>query len=197
MGKPAAVSVDDAIYDQAARYGLSLEEYLNGSTSSYTEGDVLPDVFTKGNPFFTGTNQPRQAKFQTVKTPRPFIWQGNNGTLRSTYEKTFNAFQATRPTVGESTQEATWQGPQIRPEYQAQSNGLSLLGTPGYWQDNNQNQLFDTEFDDSIALPDIDMGQVDSLTPPAPDSSGGGEYDIGRLLEDSARHALRRTHRFF
>lgn len=185
MGKPAEVSLDDSVYDQASRYGLSIDDYLNGSSNTYTEGSDLPDTFSKGNPFFTGINQPTQAKTQSTLTSRPFRWEGNNNSLRNAYQKSHSAFQSKYGKTNDFEQYATWQGPQIKPEYQTHSNGLSFLGTPTYWQDNNKNQLYEDEFDDSfMGNPNQPMstGQAGNTPTPSTNQSSGSQYDVEAYL---------------
>lgn len=146
-----ALTIDDIIADQASRYGLGVNEYLYGSSNSYTPGEFDANTpHEKGNPFFTQTNQPQMGRMNSNSLYRPFVWQGNNKSLRQTFQKGHQEYWDKYAKSSSSVQDDTWKGPQIRPEYQNYSNGLSQLGTPSYWQDNNKNQLFDSEMDDRI-----------------------------------------------
>lgn len=144
-----SLTIDDILNDQAGRYGMGINEYLYGSSSSYTPGEFDANIsYEKGNPFFTQTNQPQMGRTNSASINRPFVWQGNNKSLRQTFEKGHREYWNNHAKSSSNEQFDTWKGPQIRPEYADYSNGLSHLGTPSYWQDNNRNRLFEDEYDD-------------------------------------------------
>lgn len=177
--------MDMAVQDQANRWGLDLDEYLYGSSNSYEGGFEMPDSFQKGNPFFTQTNQPQMGRTNSTFIKRPFKWSGNNKSLRKVYNQSYNDYWNNEAENKSTGQQQTWQGPQIRATYQGQANGLAQLGTPSYWQDNNQNQMFETEMDDSFSFDPNQPAapaQVDSMPTESQDTMNGGPF--GFNLED-------------
>jgi len=152
--KPSApVGYDEMLADQNAR--ASTNNYGFGF-GSWNPGGEIPDMEyegEKGNPYFTNLNRPAAQKV-TRSTRVPFMWSGDNKSLRSVYEQSYNDYYAGSPSSVSFNN--TWSGPTIRPQYS--STGLSAIGTPSYWQDNNDNQVFNTETDDF--LPEVSAGST-------------------------------------
>lgn len=153
--KSAPVSLDAMLSDQAARYGISVDEYRYGMNNDYTPGNYPSSdgTYQRGNPFFTQTNQPTMGSLHSTNIQRPFMWQGNNRSARTAVQNAYNDYWNNYGKNTDQLQQATWQGPEIRPEYMGggeQANGLSHLGTPGYWQDNNHDHVFNASVDDSL-----------------------------------------------
>jgi len=164
MGKASApVTFEAMLADQANR--LSNNNYGTGFGGwSPTDGqssmeDEVSFEGEKGNPFFTGTNRPSVSLKSGVSTNRaPFLWNGNNKSLRNVYQDAYNSYWSGVPQKTDSSFNQTWGGPEIRPTYSADNNfglgsnstGLQNLGTAKYWQDNNSNQVFNTETDDYL-----------------------------------------------
>jgi len=169
------VSYEEMLADQANRlannnYGAGFGGWspTDGSYSGDTSYDYEGE---KGNPFFTEENQLPLTSFSS-STRAPFLWNGNNNSLRDVYRNAYDSYYA--GTANTTTQQATWSGPEIRALYgeqdagfgydptelmdvgsmqqtaPMQSTGLSNIGTPQYWQDNNKDKSFDSEYDDFL-----------------------------------------------
>lgn len=180
MGRPSApVSYEDMLADQANRlannnYGAGFGGWspTAGSYSGETSYDYEGE---KGNPFFTEENQiPLSTYSGTSSNRAPFLWNGNNNSLRNVVKQAYDSYYAGVPQTTSSVQQQTWGGPEIRALYgeqdagfgydptelmdvgsmqqtaPMQSTGLSNIGTPQYWQDNNKNKSFDSEYDDFL-----------------------------------------------
>jgi len=125
LAPTAPPSFQEMLADQANRlannnYGAGFGGWspTDGSYSGDTSYDYEGE---KGNPFFTATNQPGQTSV-TTSTRAPFIWSGDNESLRKAYEQSYDAYWAGVPSS--STFNRTWDGPQIRPLYEEQHGGF-------------------------------------------------------------------------
>lgn len=174
MGKPSApVSYEEMLNDQRSRlasnnYGTGFGGWNPATSSGGSSYDYEGE---KGNPYFTEDNQLPLTSFSS-STRAPFLWSGKNKSLRDVYRNAYDNYYA--GTANTTTQQDTWGGPEIRALYgeqdagfgydptelmdvgsmqqtaPMQSTGLSNIGTPQYWQDNNKNKSFDSEYDDFL-----------------------------------------------
>lgn len=187
--KPSApVSIDTMLADQTSRWnsnnydtGLGWMGDTTGSFDNTFDYDIERD-----NPFFTSTNQPGNNIVTSRQwSHQPFLWSGDNDSLRDVYKQAYDQHYGGDPTKVTIKQNQTWQGPEIRPTYDEEDFSLSMLGTPNYWQDNNDNEVYDFEADSMFSS--IGTGQVD-MTPPEEEEVTPSDGEVNR-------HSFRKSFR--
>lgn len=190
MGKASApVDAQTMLLDQQSRASALGYNWWDSGDND----DNITYIGTKGDPFFTQTHRPRVDSI-TSKTRAPFLFSGNNKSLRTAYNNTYNQYYAGVPESASFND--TWHGPAINPTYGSTgSNGLNALGTARYWQDNNNNQLFEQATDDY--LPELPANYVDTpqAQPQSADfTTGFSTPFLGSLFSKSGRERTAFSH---
>lgn len=124
-------------------YGAGFGEYTNWDTQQTPQKEFDWDSLIKGNMFFTENNIPEQSPLRTTNSIRPFIWNGNNKSLRDAYKATYDAYTKAYPNVVSQSYD-TWNGPEIRALYGEEGS------TPMYWQDNDMSGTLGYDIDDTF-----------------------------------------------